>query len=69
MDRCDRVERIFDCYLHFVAAPHADDWSKNRRRIAIGSGRLSLNEGVWTGHDPQVDGISLFRGLDQLRYW
>lgn len=26
----ERVERVFDGYLHFIAAPHANDWSKNR---------------------------------------
>ena len=36
MNRCDKVERIFDRHLHFIAAAQADDWPKDRCRVAIG---------------------------------
>ena len=61
--RC--VKGVFDRYLNFIAAPHAHNWAKNGRRIAIGSSWLSLNESVPTGHGFQVDGVSLVRRINQ----
>ena len=55
----DRVECIFDRHLDFIAAAHANDRSKDWRRVTIGSRRLPVNERMPTGHDLQVDRIPL----------
>lgn len=69
MHRCDRVERIFDYYLHFIATPHAYDWPKNRRRIAKSLSWLAVNESVPTGHGFHAYGVSLLCRIDQRWNW
>src|SRR6516164_1527726 len=59
MHRRNRVERIFDCHFDFIAAAHANDRSKDWRRVTIGSRRLPMNERMPTGHDPQFDRVPL----------
>jgi hypothetical protein len=51
LNRGGHVERVSDRHLYFIAAVHADDWAEDRRGIAVGMRRFSLNKRVPTGHN------------------
>ena len=69
MHCCHRVECIFDRHLDFITAAHANDRSKNWRRVAIGSRRLPANERMPTRHDLKVDRIPLLGCIYEPRDW
>src|SRR5258708_40066800 len=69
MHRRNRVERIFDRHLDFIAAAHANDRSENRSRVAIGLRRLPVNERMTPGHDLEVDRIPLLGCIYEPGDW
>ena len=67
MYRRNRVERILDRHLDFIAAAHANDRSKDRRRVSVCPYRFALNKCMSTRCNLERNCVSLVCRIDKRR--